>query len=52
MKKEIQKYKAATVILPVEMLRKLKELASENNRSLAGQVRAMLGEKLSDKKTA
>ncbi len=51
MKKETQKYKAAMVIFPVEMLRKLKELSSANNRSLAGQVRAMLSERMGDKGT-
>ena len=45
MKKE-KKVKPTTVIFPVKMFEALKELAVKNNRSVAGQVRAMLQEQL------
>lgn len=51
MKKE-KKVKPTTVIFPLKMFAELKALAVKNNRSVAGQVRAMLLEQLGRKKTA
>ena len=39
-------HKPATILFPVELFLELRALAAANNRSFAGQVRAMLLEQL------